>query len=296
MDELDWNLVRAFQATVDTGSLTAAARAIGVSQPTVSRQVAALEAALGVTLFERVGRRLELTEPGHALARHAAAMREAAAALALEATGRSESIEGTVTISASDAVAMYLLPPIVGRIRAEAPGITVRILVDNALSDLRRREADIAVRHVRPADDELFGKRVRDANAAFYASRAWIGTHGHPRCGADLPPAAFIGAGDAERHAEHLRGMGLQVDPSDFRVVCDDSLVAWELAGHGLGISAIMCELADRMPQMVRVLDDVPLITFPIWLVTHREVHTAKRIRLVFDMLAEGLAGEPRGR
>lgn len=290
MKSPDWNHIRAFHATVEAGSLSAAARSLGLSQPTLSRQVAALEEALGVALFERVGKRLALTEPGRALAAHAAGMQELAGALSLAAAGRSESVEGMVTVSASDAVAFYLLPPIVERIREIAPGLTVQVIVSNALSDLRRCEADVAIRDVRPDEPELVGRLLREATAGFYASRQWVARHGHPRSAADAAGATFIGASPDDRFSGYLRQLGLEIGTRSFSVLSDNSVVAWELARRGLGIAVIMREIAAGVPDLVEVLDDLPEIRFPFWLVAHRELRTTARIRLVFDALAEGLA------
>lgn len=148
MNRIDWNLARAFCATADAGSLSAAARKIGLTQPTLSRQVAALEDALGVTLFERIGKKLVLTDAGLGLLEHAQAMAAAADAMTLAAAGKVHEIAGRVTVSASDAISAYLLPDIVARIRQQAPQIRLVVVASNSISDLRRREADIAVRHV----------------------------------------------------------------------------------------------------------------------------------------------------
>jgi DNA-binding transcriptional LysR family regulator len=270
-------------------SLSAAARLLGLSQPTLSRQVAALESELEVTLFERVGRHLELTESGRALAAHAKQMQQASASFELVATGQSESIEGTVVVSASDAVAFYLLPRVLRRVREVAPGVTVEIVVSNALSDLRRREADIAIRHVRPTEPELVGRWVRDATAGFFASREWVARHGHPRVAEDVWGSLFIGSDSSGRFATWLRELGILVGPSSFPLRAESSLVAWQMAREGLGISPIMHEIARGMPDLVEVLQEVPRIEFPFWLVTHREVQTSRRIRMVFDVLCEGL-------
>jgi DNA-binding transcriptional LysR family regulator len=169
MDQMDWNLARAFCATADAGSLSAAARQLGLTQPTLSRQVAALEAALGVTLFERIGKRLALTDTGLGLVEHARAMALAADAMALAAAGKSQDVSGRVTISATDAVSAYLLPGLVARIRAKAPQITLVIVASDSISDIRRREADIAIRHVRPTEPELIARLVGEMTANFYA-------------------------------------------------------------------------------------------------------------------------------
>ena len=155
MDNLDWNQLKAFLQTAQTGSLSAAARKLGLTQPTLSRQVAAIEQQMGVTLFERVGKSMVLTPTGLDLLEHARAMGTAAEALGLAASGRSQAVGGVVSVSATDVVATHLLPPILQRLRAQEPGIAVEVIASNALSDLLRREADIAIRHVQPEQPEL---------------------------------------------------------------------------------------------------------------------------------------------
>lgn len=289
MNRCDWNHIRAFQATVETGSLSGAARRLGLSQPTLSRQVAALESELKVTLFERVGRHLELTESGRALAAHAQLMQQASASFDLAATGQSEAIEGTVVVSASDAVSHYLLPRVLRRVREVAPAVTVEVVVANALSDLRRREADIAIRHVRPTEDELIGRWVRDATAGFFASREWVARNGHPRTAAEVTGAAFIGGASDGRYGHWLNELGVEVGLTSFPLRAESFTVAWQLAREGLGIAAIDHDIARGMPDLVEVLNEVPAVRFPFWLVTHREVQTSRRIRIVFDILYEGL-------
>jgi DNA-binding transcriptional LysR family regulator len=166
----DWNRARAVAATAETGSLSAAARALGLTQPTLGRQVTALEEELGVTLFTRAGKRMELTEAGLSLIDHLRTMAEAAHAAALAATGQSQEIAGAVTITAANLYASELLPPILGRIREEAPALQIQVVASNALSDLMRREADIAIRHVRPDQPDLTAKLVAEDDAALYAT------------------------------------------------------------------------------------------------------------------------------
>jgi DNA-binding transcriptional LysR family regulator len=291
MDKADWNQIRAFQATVEHGSLSSAARQLGLTQPTLSRQVAALEESLGVTLFERVGKRLELTESGRDLIEHARKMTVAADDFQLSASGRSNAVEGVVSISATDGIAMHLIPPALHRIRREAPGISVELVISNSLSDLRRREADIAIRHVRPEDPELTGKLLRKAKACFYASKQWVERNGLPLRPDDAKTADFIGFDREERFANHLRAMGLDVSGANFPVYCDNALIVTELIRQGFGIGVMMREIAQKHTDLIQVLKDLPQIEFPIWLVTHRELHTSRKIRLVFDILAEELGG-----
>lgn len=290
MDKVDWNQLRAFLETAETGSLSAAARKLGQSQPTLSRQVAALELALGVTLFERVGKTMALTTTGQELLGHARVMGAAAHELGLAATGRSEEVAGVVSVATSDAVAAYLMPKILLQIREAAPGIQVEVVASDGFSDLLRREADIAIRHVRPEQPELIGRLVRQSSACFYASESWVREHGLPRTAEEAVQHDFIGMDRAGHYLQHMRSKGLQLSSANFRSYADNSVTYWEMVRQGLGIGAIMEEIARETPGMVRVLEDVSPFQLPIWLVTHRELRTARRIRIVFDLLAEILA------
>lgn len=289
MDRIDWNLARAFCATADAGSLSAAARKIGLTQPTLSRQVAALEDALGVTLFERIGKKLVLTDAGLGLLEHAQAMTAAADAMALAAAGKVQEIAGRVTISASDAISAYLLPEVIARIRQQAPQITLVVVASNSLSDLRRREADIAIRHVRPTEPELIGQLVHESTAHFYAAQPWVARNGAPSSVTELAKADLLGFEPAERFAEHLNRMGIPITPDGFRIVSENGVVIWELVRRGLGVGAMLCEIAERTPGVIRLLPDLPGTPVPIWLVSHRELRTSRRVRLVFEILAEEL-------
>jgi len=292
---IDWNLARAFCATADTGSLSAGARRLGLTQPTLSRQVAALESALGVTLFERIGRRLVLTETGLSLLDHARTMADAADALALAAAGKAREIAGNVSISATDAFAAHLLPEIVERIGKAAPQITITIIASNALSDLRRREADIAIRHVRPTEAELIGRRLGEMRAHFYAAENWVARNGKPRSTADLRRAEFVGFESAESFSAYLNDAGIPVSADQVRIVSENGVVAWEMVRRGLGVGVMLREIAARTPGVVPLLPKVLDVAVPLWLVSHRELHTSRRVRLVFEMLAEELSGRPEG-
>ncbi len=290
MEKLDWNQLRAFLETAETGSLSAAARKLGLTQPTLSRQVAAIEQRMGVVLFERVGKAMALTATGLDLLEHARAMGAAAEALGLAATGRSQAVGGVVSVSASDVVAAYLLPPLVRQLREREPGIAIEVVATNALSDLLRREADIAIRHVKPEQPDLIARLIREATAGFYASQDWVKVHGHPRGTQDAARAPFVGSDRAGQYLDYLRQHGLPLQEANFSCFSDHSVAHWALVREGLGIGAMMDEVARMTPGIVRVLDEVPPVRFPIWLVTHRELRTARRIRVVFEALAEGLA------
>jgi DNA-binding transcriptional LysR family regulator len=292
MDNLDWNQLKAFLQTAQTGSLSAAARKLGLTQPTLSRQVAAIEQQMGVTLFERVGKAMVLTPTGLDLLEHARAMGAAAEALGLAASGRSQAVGGLVSVSATDAVAAYLLPPIVQRLRAQEPGIAVEVISSNALSDLLRREADIAIRHVKPEQPDLIARLIREAQAYFYASEDWVQAHGHPRNAQEAARLPFVGSDRNGQYLAYLRQHGLNLNEDNFSCYSDHTVAHWALVCQGMGIGAMMTEIARKTPGMVRVLDDLPPVRFPIWLVSHRELRTSRRIRVVFEALAAGLLDE----
>lgn len=289
MKTLDWNHIRAFYATGSAGSLSAAARQLGLTQPTLSRQVVALEAELGVSLFDRVGRKLVLTATGTDLLAHIRMMGEAAETVALAASGRGNEISGRVSISATDTYAAYILPEIIQRIRSEAPQLTIALLASNDLSNLHRREADIAIRHVAPDRPGLVGQHLRDAQADFYASQEWVARNGQPEALADLAGLELIGFEDAGRYAGYLREMGVPAREADFRLLSSSSVAIWEMVRRGMGVAPMLREIANRTPGVVRLLPDTKPIEVPLWLVTHQELQAAPRIRLVHGILAEEL-------
>ena len=224
MNNLDWNQLKAFLETAETGSLSAAARKLGLTQPTLSRQVAAIEQHMGVTLFERVGKTMALTPTGLDLLEHARAMGAAAEALGMAATGRSQAVGGVVSVSATDAVAAYLLPPLVRRLREQEPGILIEVISSNALSDLLRREADIAIRHVKPEQPELIARLVREATAGFYASEGWVKAHGHPRTAEQAADLPFVGSDRSGQLLAYLKHHGLPLTEANFSCYADHSV------------------------------------------------------------------------
>ncbi|UWQ81313.1 LysR family transcriptional regulator [Leisingera sp. S132] len=286
----DWNHIRAFLATAETGSLSAAARKLGLTQPTLSRQVAALEADLGVLLFERLGRALALTDAGQELLAHSRKMGEAADGLSLAATGQAHSIEGTIRITASDIMSAHVLPAVLQQLRQRAPRLTIDVVAANDIRDLMRREADIAIRHVRPEQPELIARLVQEATGHFYAAKSYLDRRGRPQTLADLADHDFVSFGDASRMIEYLVPMGIPITPDNFRIGSNSGLVAWELVRQGFGVTPMSDEAAAAAPEVERLLPGSDAITFPVWLTTHRELHTSRRIRLVFDLLAEFFA------
>jgi DNA-binding transcriptional LysR family regulator len=289
---LDWNRIRAFLATAEAGSLSAAARALGLTQPTLGRQIAALERELGVALFERAGRGLVLTPTARALLDHVRMMGEAAGRLALAATGQSQRIEGPIRITATEACAAQILPPIIARLRAAYPGITVEIRATDRTVDLLRREADIAIRNLDPREPELIARKVGEDRGRPYATPGYLSKLGHPRRWEDLARAEFVAFGESSRFIEGMRAVGLPVAAQQVPVQVDSYLVHWELVKQGAGIGFTTEAVGDAEPRVSRVLPEAAPIVFPIWLVTHRELHTSRRVRVVFDVLCDALSSQ----
>ena len=290
----DWNQARAFLATVEAGSLSAAARSLGLTQPTLGRQVAGLEQDLGLLLFERVGRSMVLTQAGRELVEHVRGMGELASRISLTASGQSQSVEGLVRITASDIVSAYVLPPILERIAGLAPGIEIEVVASNEINDLMRREADIAIRHVSPAQPDLIAKRCPDTRARLYAASSYLDEIGRPASGADLAGAGFIGfSGRNDELIAELNTRGVPVTMRNFRWTTTSALVAWAMVRQGLGIAAMMEVAAVSCPDVEVVWPGFEPIPVAVWLATHRELRTSRRIRLVFDLLGEMLS-EPR--
>lgn len=286
----DWNQVRAFLATVEEGTLSAAARALGLTQPTLGRQIAALEAALGVTLFERAGKKLILTQSGLDLVEHVQDMAAAATRISLSAAGHVQDVAGEVRISASDGHAAYMLPPVLARLFTQAPELVIEVVAENRLSDLMRREADIAIRHVRPTEPDLIAKRLKDGTGSLYAAKSWIARHGRPHCVADLTGLGMIGMDNDARMVAELAARGLDVSQMTFPARSANSVVMWEMVRAGIGIGVMADAVAAQCPDVERIeLAEFQSVQFPVWLITHRELHTSRRIRVVFDFLAAAL-------
>lgn len=286
----DWNRARAFLVTAEEGSLSAAARALGMAQPTLGRQVDALEKELGVILFERVGRGLTLTPGGLELLDHVRAMGEAANRMSLTSAGQSQSVEGKVVIAASEIYAAFLLPPILAKLRKAQPGIEIEIVVSTKASDLLRREADIAIRNFRPSEPDLMARKIRDVPARLYAAPAYLESLNNPQLPYDLRKADFISIDGSGMFLKGLNAMGFNLTERNFPILTENYLVMWELVKHGLGIGILDGSIGDAEPKVSRVLPDLAPLMFPIWLVAHRELNTSRRIRLVFDLLAKELA------
>lgn len=288
--KFDWNRARAFLVTVEEGSLSAAARALGMTQPTLGRQVSALEEELGVVLFEHVGNGLILTPNGLELVDHVRAMGDAASRVSLSAAGKSQSIEGSICISASEVDATFRLPAFIAKLRNQEPGIDIEIVVSNDASDLRRREADIAIRTFHPEHPDLIAKKIREINIRLYASPGYINSIGNPDSVSGLSQADFIGFDRSDTVLNILNGFGSNLTQRNFPIITKFLLMQYELVKKGMGIALFPEDIGDADPQIERVIPVLePIAILPLWLVSHRELRTSKRIRVVYDLLQEEL-------
>ncbi|SFR43929.1 transcriptional regulator [Marinobacter gudaonensis] len=284
----DWNRARAFLVTAEEGSLSAAAKALGVSQPTLGRQVAALEVELSTALFERSGRGLELTQAGLDLLDYVRAMGEAASSLSLAATGRSTSIEGDIAITASEITAAWILPPILVKLRTRYPGIRISLVASNEASDLRRQAADIAIRNFRPTEPDLIARKVGEFSATHYATPDVVATLPSPIPDA-LSEGPFIGfLSNNQAYVAALAHRGITLSDHNFVARTDSHLVHWQLVKAGIGIGMMPVELGDAEPGVQRLYAD-RVFGGDVWLVAHRELRMNLRLRLVFDFLATEL-------
>ena len=292
----NWDHLRAFLATAEGGSFSAAARTLGQAQPTVGRQVAALEAALGVLLFERLGRRLVLTPTGADLLAHAREMGGAADRIALIASGRSGAAEGVVSVSVSDVLAATVMPDIVAGLARTAPGLVVDVVATNAVSDLQRREADLAIRHLRPDGGDLVARHLGDGTAHLWGATALLDRLGRPP---DLSAAPFVSFATVDQTVREFGRVGLAIEAAQVRSVSTSGLVAWEMVRRGIGLSPMADAVGRRTPGVEPLPpDSFAPVRFPFWLTAHREVRTARRVRIVWDALAEGFGAilrEDRG-
>lgn len=289
MSDFNWQLIPSFLAAHKHGSLLAAARALGISQPTVGRHVSQLEAQLGTPLFERTGRGLISTPAAVRLADAARAMETGAHTLMRGAHQAQTTLSGTVRISASQPVGCCLLPKLLAQLRAEQPGIQVELVVSNTASDLLRREADIAIRMVRPTQSSLVARRIGQVGVVACAHRNYLARRGVPLVPADLLGHEMVGNDRVQDIYRGFAAMGYPVGPEQFALRTDDLMAYWAAVRAGLGIGFVAAYLLRGDPDVVTVLPELSLPSLAVWLVVHREIRTSRRIRAVFDFLAREL-------
>jgi DNA-binding transcriptional LysR family regulator len=288
-NSFDWTLIRSFLAALEHGSLLGAARALNSSQPTLGRHIAELESQLKTTLFERTGRGLLPTDMALRLADSARAMEAGAMQLERQALGAQSKIAGAVRISASQPVACVLLPPLLAQMRIALPEITVELVVSNAVSNLLKREADIALRMVQPDQGSVIARRVGQVTIGTYAHRDYLRRKGIPKQPADLLQHDLI-SGDKDDALERgAAALGLPL-PTERIVLRTDDLIAYSAAVRaGLGVGFISDYLGRADNNLLPLLPMLQIPPLPLWLVVHREIRSNRRIKAVYDFLAAHL-------
>lgn len=290
LNDFDWSLVRAFLAVAETGSLSAAARHLSQSQPTLGRQIKQLEDQIGLRLFERQARGLELTETGESLLEPARAMRAAFGQLRLRAAGQDHKIQGTVRITASEVMAHHVLPQIIAQMRETEPNIQIELVPSDSSENLLFREADIAVRMYRSTQLDVITKQIGTVEMGIFAAKKYLAKHGTPERIEDLLNHTIVGYDRDDRIIVGMRDLGWPASRDFFDVRCDDQNTYWELVRAGCGVGFTQQPFANVDPLIQRVLPEVELPTLPIWLAAPEVMRSTPRIKRVWDMLEEGIS------
>lgn len=288
-NHFDWTLIRSFLAALEHGSLLGAAKALRSSQPTLGRHIAELESQLGTTLFERTGRGLLPTAMALRMADSARAMEASAMQLARQAAGAQSKTAGSVRISASQPVACILLPPLLAQMRLALPEITVELVVSNAVSNLLKREADIALRMAQPSQSSVIAKRLGHVTIGTYAHRDYLRRRGVPKQPADLQHHDLLSGDKDEALERGAAALGLPLAPERI-VLRTDDLIAYAAALRaGMGIGFISDYIGRSDIHLVPLLPMLHIPPLPLWLVVHREVRSNQRIKAVYDFLGSHL-------
>ena len=291
-DRFDWALVRSFLAVLDAGSLMGAARRLGARQPTLSRHVAELEAQLGTPLFERTGRGVTPTAAALAIADAARHMQDGAQALARGLAKSRDTTTGTVRVSTSEVAAVWLMPAMLARLQAEEPGIQIELVASNAITNLLRREADIAVRMVRPVQASLIAKKLGEVRIVAAAHVEYLAHAGTPREPADLLRHRLIGYDRDDTMIRGFAALGVPVPREQFALRTDDQVAYGRLVAAGAGIGFVAAYNIGHWPGVVALLPQLAIPPLPCWLAVHREIRGNRLVRRVYDFLAEAIRDE----
>jgi len=285
----DWEAQHAFLAVVREGSLSGAARALNVAQPTVRRRIERLEASIGAPLFIRAPNGLIPTERAEALMVHAETMALAADAFERSASADVGRVAGTVRISASEIVAIEVLPNIIQPLMAAHPALAIELSASNRNEDLLRREADIAVRMVPPVQEALVARRVGAVPLGLHARADYLAARGHPASLAEVQDHALIGPARNSPILRSLQARGLLPEAADFTFRSDSDIAQLAAIRAGLGVGVCQVPLGRREPQLVHLLPDAFSFSLETWVVTHEDLRNVARVRAVFDTLVDGL-------
>jgi DNA-binding transcriptional LysR family regulator len=288
--EPGWELYRSFLAALRAGSLSAAARALKLTQPTIGRHIDELERMLGTALFTRSQHGLQATDAAVELAPYAEAMAASAAALRRLASGHSQEVRGAVRLSASEVTGVEVLPPLLADLRRQHPQLVLELVISNQMSDLLRRDVDIAVRHVRPTQTGLIARKIGVVVLGLHAHRRYLDVHGSPRSLDDHKRHAVIGFDEETPSVRYLQEQGMPFTREMFALRTDNDLAHVAAIRAGLGIGVCQVPLARRDPNLVRLLPRQFAYDMDMWLVMHENLRTSPRMRAVFDHLAGELA------
>jgi DNA-binding transcriptional LysR family regulator len=286
---LDWERQRAFLAVLDAGSLSGAARVLGLSQPTVRRRIEDLEHQVGAPLFTRSPSGLTPTGVARDLGQHARTMATAAEAFMRTASGDADADEGVVRITASEVIGVEVLPPIMAELRARHPGLVLELSLGSRNEDLLRREADVAVRMSPPAQKSLVARRIGAVRLGLFAHRKVLEAHGTPLAPEDLKRLPLIGYESETNSVRALKAMGLTLRREDFVYRTDNDLGQLAAIRGGVGFGVCQNRLAARDPDLVAVLPDAFHFDLDTWIVMHEDLRRVRRVRLVYEALAKGL-------
>jgi DNA-binding transcriptional LysR family regulator len=288
-DQVTWDLWRSFLAVARQGSLSGAARVLGATQPTLGRHVEALESGLGIALFTRSQGGLSPTPAALALLAQAEAMEAAAASLRRSADGARSEAGGTVRITASEIMGAEVLPDILARLQEAHPALVVELVLSNRTDDLLRRDADIAVRMVRPVQEALIAQHLGHVDLGLYAHERYLARHGAPSALSDLPRFHVIGFDRNDHSARALAKGVIELDRELFSLRSDSDLAQLAALRAGLGIGACQAKIAARNPQLRPVLAGALAFKLDVWLCMHEDQRASRPVRLAYEALADGL-------
>lgn len=290
-----WELYRSFLSVIREGSLSGAARQLGLTQPTIGRHVDALEEALGTALFTRSQGGLAPTELALALIPHAEAMSMAAEALKRTASGAAVEERGTIRITASEIIGTEVLPSILARFREKHPQIAVEVVLSNRTDDLIRRDADIALRMVRPTQSSLVARKAGSVKIGVHGHKKLIEKMGAPSSLEEARNFPFIGFDREPSVQRLLKDFGMAISRDLFAYRCDSDAGQFAALKAGFGFGYCQYALAKHYPDLIAVMPGIHEFELDIWIVMHQDLKTSRRMRLMFDHLAEEMTAYARG-
>ncbi|GAA0689048.1 LysR family transcriptional regulator [Dyella marensis] len=287
--EPSWDLYRSFLAVMRAGSLSGAARALAMTQPSLGRHIRELEAALDAALFTRSPQGLLPTELALRLVPHAEAMASATAALRRAIGAGEDAVRGVVRLTASEAIGTEVLPPMLTEFRREHPGVTIELVVTDRAQDLLRKDADLAIRMARPTQQALIARQLARIELGLFAHPRYLRRHGAPATLDELREHSLIGFDQEPPYLRTLRPKHLPWTREHFALRTDHPLAALAAMRAGYGIGICQVPLAARTPKLVRLLAQELSIPMECWVVMHEDLRRQAAVRSLFDYLGEAL-------